>query len=147
LARRIAALEARIADLVARTPDLARRQTALRSVPGIGPVLAPMLLAIMPELGTLDRRQAASLAGCAPHPRDSGRNTPHRRLAGGRRQIKPALFVAAMAAARGKNPLGDFYRTLLANGKPKRLAIAALMRKIITIANARIRDALPPHNN
>ncbi|MDR3572056.1 MAG: IS110 family transposase, partial [Candidatus Pacebacteria bacterium] len=60
---------------------------------------------------------------------------------GGRRQIRPALFIAALAAARGKTPLGDFYRALVSVGKPKRLALAAVLRKIITIANARIRDA------
>ncbi|MBB3346130.1 transposase [Sphingomonas sp. BK069] len=143
LAEHIARLDARIAALVADQPDLAQRAQALRSVPGIGPVHAPLLLATLPELGTLGRRQAASLAGCAPHPRDSGTRAGPRHPAGGRRQIRPALFIAAMAAARGTNPLADFYRRLVATGKPKRLALAAVMRKIVTIANARLRDL--PH--
>jgi transposase len=139
---RIAAIETRIDDLIAQHNDFTIRARAMRSIPGIGPVLAPMLIATMPELGSLNRRQAASLAGCAPHPRDSGKLNAYRSTSGGRRQIRPALFIAALAAARGKNLLGDFYRSLVKAGKPKRLALAAVMRKIITIANARIRDAL-----
>jgi transposase len=142
LETRIATIEARIDDLIAQHNDFSVRAQALRSIPGIGPVLAPMLIATMPELGSINRQQAASLAGCAPHPKDSGKLHAHRYTTGGRRQIRPALFIAALAAARGKNTLGDFYRTLLSGGKPKRLALAALMRKIITFANARIRDAL-----
>jgi transposase len=142
LETRITAIEDRINDLIAQHDDFTIRADALRSVPGIGPVLAPMLIATMPELGFINRRQAASLAGCAPHPSDSGKLNAHRHPSGGRRQIRPALFIAALAAARGKNPLGDAYNALLSAGKPKRLALAAIMRKIITVANARIRDAL-----
>ena len=141
LQARIEAIEIRIDTLIAQNSDFTIRATALRSVPGIGPVLAPLLIATMPELGSINRRQAASLAGCAPHPKDSGKLNAHRHTSGGRHQIKPALFIAALAAARGSNPLADFYKTLLHAGKPKRLALAAVMRKIITIANARIRDA------
>lgn len=141
LEARIGTIETRIDDLIAQNEDLKRRAEALRSIPGVGPVLAPMLVATMPELGTLNRRQAASLAGCAPHPRDSGKLNGHRHSSGGRRQIRPGLFIAALAATRGKNPLANFYKALVSAGKPKRLALAAVMRKIITIANARIRDA------
>lgn len=139
---RIRAIEIQIDELIAQQEDLSLRYHALRSVPGVGPVLAPMLIATMPELGALNRRQAASLAGCAPHPKDSGKLNSHRHSSGGRRQIRPALFIAALAATRGKNPLADFYTSLLCARKPKRLALAAVMRKIITIANARIRHAL-----
>lgn len=142
LETRIRSIETQIDDLIAQNHDLALRAQALRSIPGIAAVLAPLLIATMPELGSLNRRQAASLAGCAPHPRDSGKLSSHRHSSGGRRQIRPALFIAALAAARGNNPLGDFYKSLLKAGKPKRLALAAVMRKIITFANARIRDAL-----
>lgn len=141
LDRRIAAIEGDIRAVMDAHRDLAVRQAALRSVTGIGPVLAPMLIAVLPELGTLNRRQAASLAACAPHPRDSGKATPHRSVKGGRRHVRPALFVAALAAIRGHNPLAHAYRTLLAAGKPKRLALSAIMRRIVVIANARIRDA------
>lgn len=144
LEARIITIETQICELIAQHRDFSIRAKALRSIPGIGPVLAPMLIATMPELGSVNRQQAASLAGCAPHPKDSGKLNAHRHTTGGRRQIRPALFIAALAATRGKNSLGDFYRSLTASGKPKRLALAAVMRKIITIANARIRDAIAP---
>lgn len=142
LETRIRAIESQIDQLIAQHSKFTLRAKALRSIDGLGPVIVPLLIATMPELGSLNRRQAASLAGCAPHPKDSGKLNAHRHSAGGRRQIRPALFIAALAAARSKNSLGDFYRALVKAGKPKRLALAAVMRKIITIANARIRDAL-----
>ncbi|WP_226949043.1 transposase [Rhizorhabdus wittichii] len=141
LEHRIRTIEVQIEELINQHRDLSSRARALRSIPGVAAVLAPLLIATMPELGSLNRRQAASLAGCAPHPRDSGKLQARRHSSGGRRQIRPALFIAALAAARGKNPLADFYNALVRAGKPKRLALAALMRKIICIANARIRDA------
>jgi len=140
LDRRITTIERRIEALIKADRIMADRATALRSVPGIGRLLAPMLLAMMPELGTLSRRQAASLAGCAPHPRDSGKANQYRHTKGGRRPLRPALFIAALAAARGNNQLADAYSALVKRGKPKRLALVAIMRKIITIANARLRD-------
>lgn len=143
LTTRIAAIQARIDALLTHDRNLGARARTLRTISGIGPVLAPLLLATMPELGRLNRRQAASLAGCAPHPRDSGKLNAYRHTAGGRQQIRPALFIAAMAAARGNNPLGDFYRNLVRIGKPKKLALVAVMRKIVTIANARLRDCTP----
>ena len=141
---RIRAIETQIQQIIAQHEQFAIRDKALRSVPGISFVLAPLLIATMPELGSINRHQAASLAGCAPHPKDSGKTNAYRHSSGGRRQLRPPLFIAALAAARGDNPLGDFYRSLLKAGKPKRLALAAVMRKIITIANARVRDALYP---
>lgn len=139
---RIRAIETQIQNLIAQHEPFVVRDKALRSVPGISHVLAPLLIATMPELGSLNRHQAASLAGCAPHPKDSGKTNAYRHSSGGRRQLRPPLFIAALAAARGDNPLGSFYRNLLKAGKPKRLALAAVMRKIIIIANARVRDAL-----
>nr|WP_245449669.1 transposase [Rhizobium leguminosarum] len=115
-------------------------------MPGIGPVLVPLLLAVMPELGTLNRRQVASLAGVAPHPKDSGKASWHRSTTGGRRHIRPALFIAALAACRGNSPIATAYKALLKAAKPKRVALTAIMRKIITIANARVRDALQQQN-
>jgi transposase len=145
LNRLIQQAEAEIKALLASHKTLSERASILRSVPGIGPVLAPLLMALMPELGRLNRRQAASLAACAPHPRDSGKNNPHRRTTGGRRQLRPALFIAALTAARGTSTLAAHYKKLLAAGKPKRLALSAIMRKIIVIANARLRDAQTNH--
>ncbi|QHW25348.1 IS110 family transposase [Rhizobium leguminosarum bv. viciae 248] len=146
LERHIEALNAEIGALIGESRDLALRAEQLRSVPGVGPVLAPLLLAVIPELGTLNRRQVASLAGVAPHPKDSGKASWHRSTTGGRRQIRPALFIAALAACRGDNPLAAAYKALLKAAKPKRVALTAIMRKIITIANARVRDAVRHQN-
>ncbi|API53001.1 IS110 family transposase [Rhizobium leguminosarum] len=146
LERHIEALNAEIDTLVGESRDLALRAQQLRSVPGIGPVLVPLLLAVIPELGTLNRRQVASLAGVAPHPKDSGKASWYRSTTGGRRQIRPALFIAALAACRGDNGLATAYKALLKAAKPKRVALTAIMRKIITIANARVRDAVRHQN-
>jgi transposase len=140
LDKRILAVERQIETLIKADQAMTDRADTLRSVPGIGPVFAPMLMAIIPELGTISRRQAASLAGCAPHPRDSGKANQYRHTRGGRRQIRPALFIAALAAVRGNNQLALAYKAFVKLGKPKRLALVAIMRKIITIANARLRD-------
>lgn len=131
-------LDACIRDLLENTPRLARRRAKLETIPGVGTQTATTLIATMPELGTLSRRKAASLAAVAPHPRDSGSSSPKRITTGGRRQLRPVLFIAALAATRGQNAIATFYRRLIANGKPKRLALVAVMRKIITIANARL---------
>lgn len=149
LARILAVLDAEIAGLDADIDMLIKaceplRQTVavLRSIAGIGPATAAQLTALMPELGTLGRRQAAALAGLAPHPRQSGTKDAYRRTRGGRPEVKHALFMAALAAARHNPTLRDFYQRLKNNGKKPIVAIIAVMRKIIVIANARIRDAL-----
>jgi transposase len=140
LDRRIDVIDTRIARLVAENAEFAARAKVLRSVPGIGPTIAPFLLAGMPELGSLSQGQAASLAGLAPHPRQSGKTDAHRTTRGGRRFLRPPLFLAALAVLKTDSSLAHFYKRLLAAGKPKRLALVALMRKIIVIANARLRD-------
>ena len=140
--REIAAIEAEIETLVENSPALSQRIRISRSVPGVGPRTAVALAATMPELGTMTRRQAASLAGVAPHPNDSGTLRGHRRMRGGRSTIRPILFMAAMAARRANGPLKATYQRLIENGKKPILAIAALMRKIVVILNARIRDEI-----
>lgn len=140
LARRIAVLDAEIEAIAARDQRINGRQRILRTIPGIGKVIAPVLLALMPELGQLDRKRAASLAGCAPHPRDSGTWKGRRFAQGGRRQLRPLLFIAAMAASQGKNSLAATYKRLIAAGKAKMTALGAIMRHIIVIANARLRE-------
>jgi len=134
----IAELDDRIRDCVTASSRLEARSRVLRDLPGVGDTIAAGLLALMPELGTLDRRRAASLAAVAPHPRDSGTIRKHRTTSGGRRELRPMLFLAALTAVRGKNVLADFYRRLVEAGKPKRLALTAVMRKIVVIANARL---------
>jgi transposase len=123
--------------------DLARDEQVLRAIPSIGAVVARSLIALIPELGHLGPKQAASLAGLAPHPRDSGQTQRRRRMTGGRDILRPVLFMAALSAARSHPALQPFYQRLLAAGKPKRLALAAVARKLVVIANAVLRDAPP----
>lgn len=138
----IAGLNADIAALIKRSEPLAQTVKVLRNIAGIGPATAAQLTALMPELGTLGRRQAAALAGLAPHPKQSGTNNAYRRTRGGRPDVKHALFMAGLAAARHNPTLRAFYKRLCANGKKPIVAIIAVMRKLIVIANAQIRDAL-----
>lgn len=132
----IAALDAAIDTALRQTDDLAEAETKLRAIPGIGPVAARTLLALLPELGALSVKQAASLAGLAPHPRDSGQTNKRRRMTGGRQGLKPTLFMAALSAARTHPRLKLFYNRLIEAGKPKRLALAAVARKLVVFANA-----------
>lgn len=136
----IAAIEAELDALVETSPVLSRRIETLRSVKGVGRISAYTLQAFMPELGTLTRKTAASLAGCAPHPRESGIKSRKRSVFGGRGTVKRMLFLAAMAARRYEPALKAFFEKLVASGKPKMVALTALMRKIIVIANARLKE-------
>lgn len=136
----IAAIESQIRALLKSTPDLARQEQTLAAIPGIGPATAATLIALMPELGTLDRRQAAALAGLAPHPRQSGANNACRRTKGGRPLVKRAVFMAALSASRANPQLSQTYQRLIAAGKKPIVALTAIMRKLIVIANAKMRD-------
>ncbi|WP_018873892.1 IS110 family transposase, partial [Thioalkalivibrio sp. ALJ16] len=140
LSQQIRLLDRQIEQLLER-PDLKPRREVLRGIKGIGPVCAATLLAPVPELGTLTPKTAASLMGLAPHPRESGTQSGHRRMTGGRTGVKPILFMAALSAARKHPDLSAFYERLVAKGKPKRVALAAVARKLVVIANAKIRDA------
>jgi transposase len=139
----IAGLEADIEKLVAASDQLERAVRTVRTIAGFGPVVATAIVALMPELGRLNRKQAAALAGLAPHPRQSGKADRYRRTRGGRPQIKPILFMAALSAARHDTALSAFYKRLRDNGKKPLVALTAVMRKMIVIANARLRDQLP----
>ncbi len=127
-------------ELIEADKTLKKKQEVLRTVPGIGNIIANELLILVPELGRLNRRQIASLVGVAPIARDSGQLKGYRRTGHGRGGIKPALFLAAMAARRSKTALKTYYESLLARGKKKMVALTALMRKIIVIANARLKE-------
>jgi len=142
LRSQIERIDGAIETLLAESPPLARRVAVARTLPGVGPRTAITLAAIMPELGSLSRRQAASLAGVAPHPKDSGTLKGYRRMRGGRVDVRAALFMAALAASRAKGALRPFYQRLVENGKKPIVAISALMRKIIVILNARLRDQI-----
>lgn len=137
----IAALDRAIDAALHADPALQAKRATLTAITGIGPQTAAALLTCMPELGALSRREAASLAGLAPHPKDSGKTTRYRSTGRGRSRVKRALFLAAMAARNHDPKLKAFYERLIANGKPKMTALTAVMRKLITHANAKIRDA------
>lgn len=140
----ITGIEADITTLIDRDPAIAEVVAIIAAIPGCGPVTAVTVAALMPELGMMTGRQAASLAGLAPHPHQSGQRDGYRRVRGGRPEVKRALFMAALAARNHNRTLKTVYQRLIANGKKPIVAITALMRKLITIINARIRDARRP---
>lgn len=138
LERHIARLEAEIDRIVAADPDMARRREVLLSVPGIGPITAITLIAGLGELGHLSDKQVASIAGLAPHPRDSGQRQGLRRTGGGRAWLRSSLYMAAVAAIRANPDLKAFHQRLMDNGKPFKVAITAVMRKLLVLANSLI---------
>ena len=121
-------------------PGLARRYEILTSIPGVGPVAAIALIIEMPELGAMSSKEAASLAGLAPITRQSGTWKGKARIGGGRTALRCMLFMPAVIATRFNAPLQQVHRTLIAAGKPWKVAITAVMRKLIVLANALIRD-------
>ncbi|QND50789.1 IS110 family transposase [Phyllobacterium sp. 628] len=137
----IKTLEAHIRSAIARNPAQAQTARRIASMPGAGPVLTAELIGSMPELGTLSSRQAASLTGVAPHPRQSGNSSRSGKCQGGRAGIRRVLYMASLSVIRcAKHPLAAFYQRLRANGKPFKLAIVALMRKLIVTLNAMIKN-------
>jgi len=143
LERELSEMDRELDDTVRGSPLWQAKEELLRSVPGVGAATARTLLAEMPELGTLDRRQVAALAGLAPWTRQSGRWRGRSFIAGGRAGVRSALFMAAMVAMRHNPVLKAFYERLLAAGKPKLVSIVAVARKLLTILNAMIRDNNP----
>ncbi len=140
LCAHLAAVTAALDAAVAAAPRWLDTTRLLRSVPGIGPVVAVTLVAELPELGTLSRQQIAALAGVAPFHRDSGQFRGRRSCWGGRARVRPALYMAALVGVRHTPVLRAFYQRLVAAGKPKKLALVACMRKLLVIANALVRD-------
>lgn len=133
-------LEHDLGDGIRGTPAWRERDELLRSVPGIGNVVARTLIADLPELGRLDRKQIAALVGVAPLNRDSGKMRGKRTTWGGRGKVRCALYMAALVASRHNPVLKAFYQRLISAGKPKKLALTAVMRKLLTILNAIVRD-------
>lgn len=137
LESQIAELDLALKALLKTSRSLGAAEARLRAIPGIGPVSARTLLALLPELGSLNRRQVASLAGLAPHPKDSGQTFGRRRIGkSGRGGLRPVLFMAALSAARAHPALKAFAERLIQAGKPKRLVFTAVARKLLVIANA-----------
>lgn len=127
-------------QLIKSSPIWRARDDLLRSVPGIGPVASSVLLVGLPELGRLNRKEIASLAGLAPHNRDSGRFRGKRSVWGGRAHVRSALYMATLVACRYNPVIRAFYRRLCGAGKPKKVALVASMRKLLTILNVMVRD-------
>jgi transposase len=140
IARHLAALDAQLQSLCVGDADLAPRLAILMSIPGIAQATAVSLLVEMPELGSLDQSQVASLAGLAPVARDSGASRGRRTIRGGRAHLRQALYMPALVAARFNPDLKAKYQALLAAGKPAKVALTAIMRKLIILANALLRD-------
>lgn len=132
-------LDSQIRSLMDSIPAFQEKEQLLRSVPGIGPVSAAVLVADLPELGRLGRQQIAALVGVAPFNNDSGHHRGKRRIKGGRPAIRTVLYMATVTAVRYNPVLKAFYDHLLARGKPKKVALVACMRKLLVILNAMLR--------
>jgi transposase len=143
LARELDSLDGDIDAAVRNSPAWREKENLLASVPGVGSVIARTLIAELPELGTLDRRAIAALAGLAPWTRQSGRWRGKSFIGGGRTAVRTALYMGALVAARFNPALKAFRDRLVADGKPKMVAIIATARKLLTILNAIIRDKTP----
>jgi transposase len=133
--KQINALDRRIGDLIAQDQALTLKAQKLTSITGVGSRTAALVLAQMPELGELNRRQAAALGGVAPFNRDSGKMRGQRCIFGGRRALRSGLYMAALCAARHNPILSSFYQRLRAKGKPHKLALTAVMRKLLLALN------------
>lgn len=136
-------VETELAEQAQRDEQTQARAKLLRTVPGIGPVVAQTLAVAVPELGDLSGQAIAALVGVAPFARDSGQSRGHRRIAGGRARVRAKLYMSALVAVAHNPVLKAFYERLLAAGKAPKVALTAVMRKLLVIANAMIRTETP----
>lgn len=141
--KQIASIDEDLDDQIKQSPVWRVKEELLTSVPGIGPLTARTLLACLPELGTISRQSVAALVGVAPINRDSGTMRGRRTTWGGRRVVRSALYMAALVATRYNPVLKAHYARLLDAGKPKKLALVAVMRKLLVILNAMLRTQTP----
>lgn len=137
--KQIALVDQLIEDLIGQSPELSAKAAKLVAVSGVGARTAALLLAQMPELGELNRGQAAALAGVAPFNRDSGKLSRRRAIFGGRRAVRSGLYMATLVAARYNPILRQFYQRLRAAGKPPKLALTATMRKLLLVLNSALK--------
>jgi transposase len=143
LQKELTDLDAQIDDEIRGSPAWREKEALLRTIPGVGPQISRTLLAELPELGRLDRRQIAALAGLAPWTRQSGKWKGKSFIGGGRAPVRTALFMGALVAARHNLVLKAFNQRLLDAGKPKLLALVATARKLLTILNAMVKTHQP----
>jgi len=141
LEKQLALLDRQIDALIAADAVLDAKSTRVQTVAGVGRVLALTLLALMPELGTVTGGQAAALVGVAPFARDSGEYKGQRHISGGRAAVRRVLYMAALSASQHNRILRDYYTALLARGKPTKLALTAVMRKLIVLLNRLLADS------
>jgi transposase len=133
LETRLAALEQLVDEAVAAVPELAEQERLLRSIPGVGPQTARLVIVELPEINQLPQRQLSALAGLAPLNHDSGRHRGRRRIWGGRKELRQTLYMAALVASRHNPVVRATYERLLAAGKPQKVALVACMRKLLLI--------------
>ena len=143
LERELRITDSDLGEMIRQTPAWRERDDLLQSVPGVGPILSRTLLADLPELGRLSRREIAKLVGVAPLSRDSGTMRGRRFVQGGRATVRGVLYMAALVATKRNAVIREFYQRLLRVGKPKKLALVACMRKLLTILNTMVRTAKP----
>ena len=141
----MADVEVRIAKLIKENKTMAPVAAVLRENKGVGAVTAAVLMAEMPELGRINRREAAALAGVAPCANDSGKHEGKRYIRGGRPRIKRALYLAALSAVRHHPTLSLAYKALRAVGKPAKVALIAIARKLLVILNAKLKEYYARH--
>lgn len=140
LERRLSDVDRDLDQTIRMSPVWRAKENLLRTVPGVGPVVSRTLIGALPELGHLSRKQIAALVGVAPLARDSGTLKGKRLVWGGRAPVRAALYMAALVASRRNAVISVFYQRLLRAGKPKKLALTACMRKLLTILNAMARN-------
>lgn len=138
----IQSLEGRMNELISSDPTLSRKSAVLQEEVGVGPIVSASLLVHLPELGTLNRQEAAALSGLAPYPRDSGKHSGKRKIYGGRSRVRRVLYLAAQSASRFNPCLKEFYDRLVKNGKPKKVVLIAVARKILVRLNTLMRAHL-----
>ena len=140
LKEEINGLDADLPEKICQSPVWREKDDLLRSVPGVGEQMSLTLLAELPELGALGRKQIAALVGVAPFSRDSGPHRGKRTVWGSRAKVRSVLYIGALVATRCNPVLRSFYQRLLASGKRKKLALTAYMRKLLTILNSMVRN-------
>jgi transposase len=140
---KLAHLNQEIDDQIERNPEFKQKAAVLRSAQGVGPVLSAKLLSGLPELGKFNRKEISALVGVAPFNDDSGRRRGKRRIKGGRADVRAVLYMATVAAVRFNPVIKQFYDHLCSQGKLRKVALVACMRKFLTILNAMVRDMRP----
>ena len=143
LGKSLADIDEELKESIVKSPIWKQKVEVLQSTPGIGPVSSVTLVAELPELGSLNRKQIAALVGVAPFNRDSGMMRGKRTIWGGRAKVRAVLYMAALTASRHNSVIRTFYQRLCTAGKPKKVALTACMRKLLIILNAMVRHVTP----